>query len=111
MHESTIGLDSPLNDFIVVLQVDDNHFRGDFLIYFLTDTDEVIRLKRAGIEANGGGFNARTCQVGNLFKLDRKRRHVDVLSGHERPECSSTESWGLNKAKSGVRSQRDGRQW
>lgn len=43
VHDGTVRVDRPLDNFIIVLQVDDNHLRLIIFAEFLTDTDEVIR--------------------------------------------------------------------
>lgn len=43
VHDSTVRVDRPFGDFIIVLQVDNNHLRFIIFAELLTDTDEVIR--------------------------------------------------------------------
>ncbi len=43
VHDSTVRVDGPLDNFIVVLQINDDDLRFVFFIKFLADTDEVIR--------------------------------------------------------------------
>ena len=42
MHDSTIGFDRPLDDFIVALEIDDDDLRIGTFRYGLTNTDEII---------------------------------------------------------------------
>ena len=43
VHNSTVRIDRPLNDFIIVFQVDDNHLGLIVFAELLTDTNVVIR--------------------------------------------------------------------
>lgn len=42
MHDGTVRVDRALDDFIVVLQVDDNDLRFIFFAEFLPDANEVV---------------------------------------------------------------------
>lgn len=43
MHDSTVGLDGPLDDFIIVLEVDDNDIGAGSFMCLLADANVVIR--------------------------------------------------------------------
>lgn len=43
MHDSTVRVDRPFDDFIVVLEVDDNHLGLVIFAKFLANTEVVIR--------------------------------------------------------------------
>jgi hypothetical protein len=51
VHDGTVSLDGSSNDIIVVLQIDDDDFRGICGFRSLTDADVVVGLECTGIEA------------------------------------------------------------
>ena len=46
VHDSTIGLDRPPHDTIVVLEIDDNDFRGCIVVGFFAYAYVVVRFQR-----------------------------------------------------------------